>query len=84
MRTTLWLLAALAAFDSMLLGLLFWFLRRQPKRDPRNLVIIGAGLSGFVFHALMFFRDGFLILQLATILGIFALYAWLPSKPRGA
>ena len=46
----------------------------------------GAGLAGFVFHAFLFFDGAFLILQLASISGVFGI-CWLQhlgrlSKPK--
>jgi len=41
----------------------------------------GAGLAGFVFHAFLFFDGAFLILQLATISGVFGI-CWLQHLGR--
>jgi len=74
MNTHSWLVVGLAAFDSLILTLLYLYLRSHVPLDRRVLFPVAAGLLGFVFHAFLFFSGAFLFLQLATIAGIFGLY----------
>ena len=73
MSTYLWLAIGLAAFDLGLCVLLYGLLRKSPCLNGSILLPVGMGLSGFVFHAFMFFHGAMLILQLATILAIFGI-----------
>ena len=75
MDTLVWLVLGLAAVDAGLLTLMYFAVRRQPRFTRQGLLAVGGGLAGFVFHALMFFDGGFLIVQLATIAGAFAICA---------
>ena len=75
------LLMVLAAFDLTLVVLFYLFLRAHGPVDRRFLIPLGAGLAGFVFHAFLFFGGAILYLQLATIIGIFALYVSHSRKP---
>jgi hypothetical protein len=82
----LWLVVALASFDLLLLALAYFQMRACPPINQAALIATGAGLAGFVFHAFLFFDGAFLILQLATISGVFGI-CWLQhlgrlSKPK--
>lgn len=79
MATPLWLVLALAAFDLLIVALVFISLRAYPPTNRRALIATGIGLSGFVFHAFLFFDGAVLILQLATIAGILGL-CWLQHR----
>jgi hypothetical protein len=74
-------LMGLAAFDLVILALVYLSLRPYAPIDRRFLLPLGAGLGGFVFHAFVFFSGAFLVLQLATYLGVFVLYLFNSRKP---
>jgi hypothetical protein len=82
MNTVLWLVLGLATFDALVLTLLFLKVRTLSPFGGRTLLVIGAGLAGFAIHALIFFNGGFLVVQLATIAGTFAICLLAPSKPH--
>ena len=82
MYTLVWLVLGLAAVDAGLLTLMYFAIRGQPRFSRQGLLAVGGGLAGFVFHALMFFDGGFLIVQLATITGAFAICAIAPRGMR--
>ena len=71
-----WLVVGLASFDLMIVVAAYFCLRAYPPMDRRALCGTGAGLTGFVFHAFLFFDGAFLILQLSTIAAIFGI-CWL-------
>jgi hypothetical protein len=77
-----WIVVGLAAFDVSLLTLVFLYLRSHATLDRRVLFPIAAGLIGFVFHAFLFFQGAILILQLATIVTLFGLVWFCPSRHR--
>ena len=68
-----WIVLALAMADLGFLILAYDQMRAHPRMDGRY---IAAGMVGFVFHAFLLFEGAFLILQLATIAGLFAI-CWL-------
>jgi hypothetical protein len=71
------LILALAGFDLLLLAVLYLYLLLTPRRiDRRHLIVVAFVLLGFVFHAFLFFDGPFLILQLATIGGVFGISAF--------
>jgi hypothetical protein len=75
------LLLGLALFDALVIAG-FWLYLRTRSRLPRgSLAPVALALGGFVFHALLFFRGAILILQLATIAALLALW-WLSSAGR--
>ena len=82
MNTIFWLAVGLAAFDTLLLTALYLVFRRLAPLDHSALWAIGAGLAGFAIQALVFYNGAFLILQLATISGAFAICLWAPRKLR--
>lgn len=86
MGIQLWLVVALASFDLLIVTLAYFQMRAYPPINSAALIATGAGLTGFVFHAFLFFDGAFLILQLATISGVFGI-CWLQhlgrlSKPK--
>jgi hypothetical protein len=86
MGIQLWLVVTLASFDLLIVTLAYFQMRAYPPINSAALIATGAGLAGFVFHAFLFFDGAFLILQLATISGIFGI-CWLQhlgrlSKPK--
>jgi hypothetical protein len=82
MNTEFWPLVGLGAFDLVLLVVCYLGLRAYRPIDRRGVLPVALGLSGFVFHAFMFFQGAFLVLQLATIIGILGLYLRATHKPR--
>ena len=81
MNTILWLVLGLAVCNGLILVLLYLTLRRHAPLGRQALFAIGAGLAGFIVHALMFLSGGFLIVQLATISGAFGICLCAPRKP---
>ena len=65
--------AGLAAVDLLILAGLYFRLRGTPPVDGSVLSAQGMSLVGFVIHALIFFEGVFLVMQLATIAGIYGL-----------
>ncbi|MBA4020245.1 MAG: hypothetical protein C0483_24045 [Pirellula sp.] len=80
MTLIMWLTLGLLAFDTMLLIVSYFALRKSTPMSRQALIATGAGLSGFVFHAFLFFSGPFLVLQLATIAGIFCICIWAPCE----
>jgi hypothetical protein len=72
-NTYAWICAGLAAFDLLLLGLLYRHLRALPHLERRTLPMAGASIGGFLFHAYLFFNSTILFLQLTTCLAAFGL-----------
>jgi hypothetical protein len=69
------LVLGLAGLDLLIvaaLWLVFWL---GPRPTHVGLIPIAFGLSGFVFHAVLFFDGAFLFLQLATYGSVFGLSA---------
>jgi len=86
MTTDPWILCGLAAFDALLVTLWFLLLRSQAFPDRKRRVIMAIALSGFVFHAVLFFEGPFLYLQLATLAVIYmglALWPITRQPPQG-
>jgi hypothetical protein len=77
-----WIVCGLAAFDLLILSLLFLLMRSQPSLDRRTRLILAIGLSGFVFHAVLFFEGPILYLQLATLAVIYLGLALWPAARR--
>lgn len=69
-----YIVAGLAAFDLVLLLILYRYLRSQAHVDRRVVFAVAAGLIGFLVHAFLFFSGALLFVQLATIGSIFGLY----------
>ena len=82
MGTYAWIVCGLAAFDALLVGMVILFLRSNLFPDRNGRVIIGIALSGFVFHAVMFFEGAILYMQLATLAAIYIALAVCPSRRR--
>jgi hypothetical protein len=80
MSTYAWIVCGLAAFDVFVVALLVLLLRSYPFLDRKGRMIMGIGLSGFVFHAFMFFEGVILYLQLATLAVIYIALALCPSR----
>jgi hypothetical protein len=75
-----WIVCGLAAFDALVVALVFLFMRSHAFPDRKGRMITAIGLSGFVFHAVVFFEGAFLYLQLATLAVIYITLALCPSK----
>ena len=73
MNIVTWLVIGLAAFDLGLCVVLYFMMRASTELNRSILLPVGAGMTGFVFHAFMFFNGAFLILQLATIATLFGI-----------
>jgi hypothetical protein len=80
MSANTWIVCALAAFDVFVVALLVLLLRLYPFLDRKGRMITGIGLSGFVFHAVVFFEGAILYLQLATLAVIYIALALCPSR----
>ena len=81
MNTEAWLAVGVAAFDLLLLTLLYLYLRAHAPVGRHILFPVAAGALGFVFHAFLFFSGAFLVLQLATIAGAVGLCLAPPLGP---
>ena len=75
-----WIVCGLAAFDVFVVGLVFLLLRSQRFMDRKGRMATAIGLSGFVFHAIVFFEGAILYLQLATLAVIYIALALCPTK----
>ena len=62
------------------MALIFLLLRSHPSLDRKGRMGTAIALSGFVFHAVLFFEGGILYLQLATLALIYIALALCPSK----
>ena len=82
MITDSWLVVGVAAFDLLLLALLYLYLRAHAPVGRHILFPVAAGAVGFVFHAFLFFSGAFLVLQLATIAGAVGLCLVPPPRPQ--
>ncbi len=82
MNTILWLDLCQLLISVFLLTVFYWKTRHTPAIGSQGLLVTAGALSGFVIHAFMCFSGVGLILQLATITGIFCI-SWLaPRKPK--
>jgi hypothetical protein len=68
-----WLVFGLAAFDTVLCVVLYLIMRASTELNRSILLPVGAGMTAFVFHAVLFFNGPFLIVQLATIAALFGI-----------
>jgi hypothetical protein len=84
MSTNAWIFSGLAAFDVFVVALLVVLLRSNPFLDRKGRMITGIGLSGFVFHAVVFFAGAILYLQLATLAVIYVALALCPSRRQSS
>jgi len=75
-----WIVCGLAAFDVLVVALVFLLLRSHPFLHRKGRMITAVALSGFVFHAVVFFEGAILYLQLATLAVIYIALALCPSK----
>jgi hypothetical protein len=75
-----WIVSGLAAFDVLVVALFFLLLRSTPSLDRKVRMTTAIGLSGFVFHAVIFFTGAILYVQLATLAIIYIALALCPSK----
>jgi hypothetical protein len=75
-----WIVCGLAAFDVVVVALVFLLLRSQPFLDCKGRTITAIALSGFVFHAVVFFEGAILYLQLTTLAVIYIALALCPAK----
>ncbi len=78
----IWIVCGLALFDVVVLFAFFTILRSHPALDRKTRLVIAIGLSGFVFHALVFFSGAILYLQLATMATIYFVLMISPFKRR--
>jgi len=53
----------LAAFDVLVVALVFLLLRSHPFLDREGRAVTAMALSGFVFHAVVFFEGAILYLR---------------------
>jgi hypothetical protein len=83
MTTYFWIVCCLGAFDVLILTLWFLLLRSQVLLDGKSRLVTGIALSGFVFHAVMFFEGPILYMQLATLAVFYlGLALWPLSRQR--
>jgi hypothetical protein len=75
-----WIVCSLAAFDVVVVALIILLLRSHPMLDPKGRLVTAIALSGFIFHAVVFFEGAILYLQLATLAVIYIALALCPSK----
>jgi hypothetical protein len=75
-----WIVCGLAAFDVLVVAVVFLLLRSYAVLDRKARLISAIGLSGFVFHAVVFCEGAILYLQLATLAGIYFALAVCPAK----
>jgi hypothetical protein len=80
MSTYSWILCGLAAFEVLIVALFFVLLRSQSLLDRKGRTITAIALSGFVFHALLFFEGGILVVELAMLAALYLGLALIPSK----
>lgn len=80
MGTFSWIVCSLAAFDVLVVALVFLLVRSHAFLDRKGRMITSIALSGFVFHAVVFFEGAILYLQLATLSVIYITLALCPSK----
>jgi hypothetical protein len=80
MTAYFWIVCGLAAFDVVIVAKFFLFLRSQAVLNRKVRVITAISLSGFIFHAFLFFEGAFLYLQLATLAVIYMALTLCPSK----
>ena len=80
MSTYSWIVCGLAAFDFLVVAVVFLLLRSHPFLDRKGRVITAIALSGFVFQAALFFEGAILYLQLATLAVIYIGLALCPSR----
>ena len=83
MSTYSWIVCGLATFDVLVVALVFLLLRSH-FLDRKGGLVTAIALSGFVFHALLFFDGAILYLQLATLAAIYFALALCPSKRQSA
>jgi hypothetical protein len=85
MTTYSWIVCCLGAFDALIV-VTVWFLllRSRPFLDRKSRMVLGIALSGFVFHAVLFFEGPILYLQLATLAFIYIGLALGPSTRQPA
>jgi hypothetical protein len=79
-----WIVCGLAAFDVLVVALVFLLLRSHPFLDRTGRMITAIALSGFVFHAVVFFKGAILYLQLATLAVIYVALALCPSRRQSS
>ena len=80
MSTYSWIVCGLAAFDALVVALFLLVLRSHPFLGRKGRVVTAIALSGFVFHAFLFFEGAILYLQLTTIAVIYIALALWPLK----
>jgi hypothetical protein len=66
-----WIVCGLAAFDVLVVALVFLLLCSHPFLGRNGWLVTAIALSGFVFHAVVFFEGAILYLQLATLAVIY-------------
>lgn len=77
------ILGCLAAFDFMLVGIMYVAMKSQPLEVRRQLQVpVSVGTVGFIFHTFMFFSGAILVLQLAMIAGMWGIAWYLTLKAR--
>lgn len=63
----------LAAFDVIVVTVLYLFARSQPVMDRQGQIVTTIALSGFIYDVLLFREGAILYLQLATIFACIAI-----------
>jgi hypothetical protein len=80
MDTYSWIVCGLATFAVLVVAGFVLILYLHPFLDRRGRLTMGIALSGFVFHALVFFEGAILVVELAMLAGIYIALALCPSK----
>ena len=80
MDTYSWIVLGLAAFDLLVVALIFLLIRSNAFVDRRGRMTTAIALSGFVFHAILFFEGTILYMQLATLAVIYFTLSLVPSR----
>ncbi len=74
MSVTAWLACGLGAFDVLILVAFYFMQKLRPPLDRRGRLVTAGALSGFVFHAFLFFEGPILYVHLAMLAVI---YFWI-------
>jgi len=80
MDTYSWILCGLAAFDVLIVSVFFLLRHAFPVMDRQSCLIMAIAMSGFVFHAVLFFEGAILFLQLTLIAVLYIGLTFWPLK----
>jgi hypothetical protein len=83
MTTYTWIVCGLAAFDILVVTMVL-LLHYFNFLDRRSRVALGVGLSGFVFHAVLFFDGPIQAMQLAMLAVIYIQLVFWPLPRQSA